>query len=194
MRALLTLLLIAVPTAAFAHPGHGLDLGLAAGLVHPLSGLDHVLAMLAVGVLAAVLGGRALLLVPAMFVGMMMVGFAFGASGVQVPFVELGIGLSALVIAGVAAAGRKISVSAAMALVGGFALFHGAAHGAEMPASVDGLQFALGLVLATVALHGAGMAMTVGLGRIAGTHGQMLARVGAGIVAAAGVGVLAGWV
>src|SRR5689334_19130800 len=131
MRAIVSLglaLLVLTPTAALAHPGHGPDLGLVTGFLHPLTGLDHVLCMVAVGVLAFVLGGRALWLVPLSFMGMMAVGFLLGASGVNLPYVELGIGLSSVVIGAAAAWGRPLPVGAAMALVGVFAIFHGHAH------------------------------------------------------------------
>src|SRR5690349_7778919 len=152
MRAIISLVVALVvlgPTAALAHPGHGVDIGLVAGFLHPLSGLDHILCMVAVGIFAAVLGGRALWLVPLSFVGMMTVGFVLGASGVDLPFVELAIGLSSVVIGAVAAWGRPMPVGAAMALVGAFAIFHGVAHGVEMPASSEGWQFAVGFVTAT---------------------------------------------
>src|SRR5690349_24680417 len=94
MRALLALLLIAVPTAALAHTGHGDTSGFVHGFMHPVGGLDHVLAMVAVGVFAFVLGGRALWLVPLSFVGMMAVGFVLGINGVTLPYSELAIALS----------------------------------------------------------------------------------------------------
>src|SRR3954469_17428459 len=97
MRALVTLLtflFIAIPTAAFAHPGHGPEIGAVAGFLHPMSGLDHILCMVAVGAFAVVLGGRALWLLPLSFVGTMAVGFTLGVSGIDLPYVELMIGLS----------------------------------------------------------------------------------------------------
>ena len=149
MRALLALLLVLVPSAAFAHTGHGDTAGFISGFMHPVGGLDHVLAMVAVGVFAYVLGGRALILVPLAFVGMMAVGFLLGVGQVDLPFVELGIALSSVVIGGVAAMGRAMPVAGAMALVGAFAVFHGHAHGAEMPANAAGFEYALGFVAAT---------------------------------------------
>src|SRR5262249_41225413 len=109
-------------TPAFAHPGHGTD-GVLHGFAHPIGGLDPLLAMVAVGVFAYVLGGRALWLVPAAFVSMMVVGFALGMGGVPLPGVELGIALSSIVIGGAAAFGRSIPVAIAMGLVGVFAIF-----------------------------------------------------------------------
>ncbi|MBI4922148.1 MAG: HupE/UreJ family protein [Devosia nanyangense] len=191
MRALLVALFILVPTAAFAHPGHGDAIGAAAGFLHPLGGLDHVLAMIAVGVFAVVLGGRALILVPLSFLGMMAVGYLLGVSGVQLPFVELGIGLSSVVIGGVAASGRSMPVAAAMSLVGAFAVFHGHAHGAEAPAG--GLDYALGLSAATALLHAAGIAGALAVARLADRHGRTIAQVAGGVFALGGIGVLAGW-
>lgn len=196
MRALASLLalgLVALPTAALAHTGQGDTAGFTAGIVHPLSGLDHVLAMVAVGVFAFVLGGRALWLVPLSFVGMMMVGFGLGVSGLTLPFAELAIALSSIVIGGVAALGRRMPVIAAMALVGGFAVFHGWAHGAEMPTDASGLTYALGFVAATALLHVAGIAASVGVAAVTGRYGRTLAQVAGGVFALGGVGVLAGW-
>ena len=193
MRALLSLVLIAIPTAAFAHTGHGDTSGFLHGFMHPIGGLDHVLAMVAVGVFAFVLGGRALILVPLAFVGMMAVGFLLGVSGVNLPFVELGIALSSVVIGGAAALGRPMPVAAAMALVGGFAVFHGFAHGVEMPADAGGLDYALGFVTATALLHAAGIAGAVLVARLAGQYGKAAARIAGVAFALGGAGVLAGW-
>jgi len=196
MRAIVSLLValaVLVPTAAFAHPGHGPEIGLIAGFLHPMSGIDHILCMVAVGVFAAVLGGRALWLVPLSFVGMMAVGFLLGANGVTLPFVELAIGLSSVVIGAVAAWGKPMPISAAIALVGAFAIFHGHAHGAEMPANAGGLQFALGFMTATALLHVAGIAGAVGVAKLAGRYGRPLARIAGVAFAVGGIGVLAGW-
>jgi urease accessory protein len=193
LASLLTLSLIVLPTAAFAHPGHGDAIGFVHGFMHPIGGLDHVLAMIAVGVFAFVLGGRALILVPLSFVGMMAVGFLLGANGVNVPFVELGIALSSVVIGAVAASGRSMPVAGAMSLVGLFAIFHGHAHGAEMPADAAGLEYAAGFMVATAALHAAGIAAAMGVAKLVGRHGRTLAQIAGGAFALGGVGVLAGW-
>lgn len=193
MRALLTALFVLIPTAAFAHPGHGDAVGFAAGFLHPIGGLDHILAMVAVGVFAFVLGGRALILVPLAFVGMMAVGFLLGVGGVDVPFVELGIALSSVVIGGVAALGKPMPVAAAMALVGAFAVFHGHAHGAEMPATASSFEFALGFIAATAVLHAAGIAAAMAGAKLVGRFGRPLAQVAGAVFALGGVGLLAGW-
>lgn len=193
MRVLLALLLALLPTAAFAHPGHGEAVGFMAGFLHPMGGLDHILAMVAVGVFAFVLGGRALWLVPMSFVGMMLVGFLLGVGHVDLPFVELGIALSSIVIGAAAAWGKPMPVAAAMSLVGVFAIFHGHAHGAEMPANEGGLEFALGFVAATALLHIVGVAGALGVARLSGRFGKPIARIAGAVFAVGGLGVLAGW-
>ena len=192
-RALLPLLFIALPTAALAHTGHGEASGFLHGFMHPVGGLDHVLAMVAVGVFAYVLGGKALWLVPLSFVLMMAVGFLLGLGQVDVPFVELGIALSSVVIGAAAAWGRPMPVAAAMSLVGVFAIFHGHAHGAEMPVDTSGLDYAAGFIVATALLHAAGIAAAMGVAKLVGKYGKPVAQVAGGLFALGGVGVLAGW-
>jgi urease accessory protein len=193
MRTILGLLLALVPTAAFAHTGHGDTAGLLHGFMHPIGGIDHVLAMVAVGVFAFVLGGRALLLVPLAFVGMMAVGFLLGVGQVELPFVELGIALSSIVIGAAAAWGKPMPVAAAMSLVGAFAIFHGHAHGAEMPAGALGFEYALGFTLATALLHLTGIATAMGGAKLVGRYGRTVTQVAGGLFALGGIGVLAGW-
>ena len=192
-RALLTLALIALPTAAFAHPGHAETAGLLSGFLHPVGGIDHILAMVAVGVFAFVLGGRALFLVPLAFVAMMAAGFLLGVSGVNLPFVELGIALSSIVIGAAAAWGKPMPVAAAMSLVGAFAVFHGHAHGSEMPANAAGVEYALGFLIATALLHLAGIGAAMGVARVVGKYGKPAAQLAGGLFALGGLGVLAGW-
>jgi urease accessory protein len=182
--------IILTPVAAFAHTGVGGTAGIAHGFMHPVSGMDHVLAMISVGFFAYTLGGRALLLVPAAFVAMMAAGGALGIAGVLVPFVELGIGLSIIVIGMAAALGRKMPTAAAMALVGAFAVFHGVAHGAEMPQDSSGLAYGLGFMLATALLHAAGIAACFAAARIIGSHGRLTARIGGGGAAIAGAALI----
>lgn len=186
-------IMVLSPTLAFAHTGVGDAVGFAHGFGHPLGGLDHVLAMVAVGVLAAVLGGRALWLVPLSFLAVMVLGFGVGLTQVNLPFVELGIALSSVVIGIAATLRRRLPVAAAMALVGTFAVFHGYAHGAEMPATTDGLGYAAGFLAATALLHLAGLAATLGLVNLTGRHARLLSRIAAGTIALGGAGLLAGW-
>ncbi|MHA6692178.1 HupE/UreJ family protein [Devosia sp. A449] len=185
------LALAAMPSMAFAHTDIGGG-GFTYGFLHPWSGLDHILAMVMVGLLAFQLGGRALWLVPATFISVMVLGGALGVAGFAVPFVEVGIALSVIVLGAVAALNVKAPVAAAMGLVGLFAIFHDHAHGAEMPALADGLSFGTGFVLATALLHGAGIGLGYTLGLAGNRYGSMVSRAAGGLAAVAGVGILTG--
>jgi urease accessory protein len=179
-------------TAAQAHTGVGDTGGFVHGFAHPISGIDHVLAMVAVGLLAAQLGGRALWMVPASFVSMMVVGGVLGVIGIGLPFVEIGIGLSVVVLGLAIAVGLHLPTVAAMALVGFFAVFHGHAHGAEMPETASGFAYGVGFILATAALHAAGIGLGLGIGRISGVSRGALQAAG-GTMALAGVAILVGY-
>src|SRR6187551_2356366 len=144
------------PAAALAHSGHGSAGGLVHGFVHPVTGIDHVLAMIAVGVLAAQYGSRALWLVPMSFLVAMATAGAIGMAGVPVQIVEAGIGLSVVVLGLMIAFQIKLPTLVAMAVVGFFALFHGYAQGSEMPNGPAGLSFAAGFLIATSLLLSAG--------------------------------------
>ena len=191
-RTLATLFLALLPTAALAHVGVGDTSGFAHGFLHPVSGIDHVLAMVAVGLFAAQLGGRALWLVPAAFVGTMALGGVLGLAGVALPFVEIGIALSVVVLGLAIASGWNHSLVVAMALVGFFAVFHGHAHGAEMPETASGLLYGLGFLLATATLHGAGVGFGLLLGRIGEVSGRQITKVTGGAMALVGVAILGG--
>jgi urease accessory protein len=153
--ALLALFALA-PALAQAHPGHGAANSFASGLNHPLQGLDHLLAMVAVGLWAAQLGGRSLWAVPATFVGVMSLGGMLGMMGIPLPMVETGILVSVLVLGMLITAAARLPLAAS-------ALFHGHAHGTEIPAAAGGLGYGAGFILATAALHGCG----IGLGLLA---------------------------
>lgn len=185
------LVFLGATAPALAHPGHGDAHGLLAGLIHPVGGLDHVLAMVAVGLFAAHLGGRALWAVPAAFVALMAFGGALAMNGAGLPFVETGIALSVVVFGLMLASGAALPVGLAAGLVGFFAIFHGQAHGAELPAGASSLAYAAGFVIATAALHGAGIGLGIGAGRLASTRAV---RFGGAAMAAAGAGLLAGWI
>lgn len=174
-------------TAALAHTGVGAASGLAAGFAHPIGGLDHVLAMIAVGILAAQQGGKSLWLVPLAFVGTMVIGGVLGISGVAVPFVEIGIVGSIVVLGAVIALGRQLPVAGAMAMVAALAIFHGHAHGTEMPASTSGAEYAAGFVFATALLHAFGIGLSVAVEKIAEKAAPVAVRAGGGAIAAAGV-------
>jgi urease accessory protein len=176
-------ILAALPVAAQAHTGvHPLGLidSAGAGFVHPFSGLDHLLTMIAVGLWAASLGGRAVWAVPSAFIALMTVGAGFGMAGVTLPWIETGIALSVVVVGLLVAALARVPVMLAAAIVGVFAVFHGQAHGAEMPAMAAPMQYALGFIAATVLLHGIGLAG--GLMR-EGSLSRLVLR-GAGVVVA----------
>ena len=125
----IALMSVAFCSIAYAHPGHGG--GLMAGITHPLFGLDHVLAMVAVGVWAFQLGGRARWLVPASFVGLMVVAGGVGMSGIALPMVEAGISTSVLVLGLLIAFSVRVTPAFGTGIVALFAIFHGYAHGAE---------------------------------------------------------------
>jgi urease accessory protein len=153
---LATLSLAFAPMLAHAHPGHGVH-GFSSGLAHPVHGLDHVLAMIAVGIWAAQLGGRAKWLVPASFVSVMAIGGALGMAGVAMPFAEQGILASVLILGVLIAAAVRLPLAASMGIVGLFALCHGHAHGLEMPGTATGLAYGAGFVIATALLHATGI-------------------------------------
>ncbi len=184
-RSWLAALIVLLPSLAEAHPGvPGHTHGFANGWWHPLSGLDHICAMVAVGLWAAQRGGRALWVVPTVFVSLMTIGGVLGMGGPGIPWVEQGIAVSVLVLGLFVAASIRLPLSLSVAMVGLFGMFHGYAHGAEMPATVSGLAYAAGFVLATVGLHLAG----VGLGLAARhNHAHRLVRLAGGVIAAAGV-------
>lgn len=160
---LLTVGAVAVlPQMALAHAGHYDSSAFLSGLTHPLGGADHVLAMVAVGLWAAVTGGRALWALPVAFVGAMLAGGGMGAMGINLPGVEPMI-LASIVLTGVLAAlAWRAPLSVGVAVVAVFGLFHGHAHGTEGPAS-GLLTYAAGFALATMALHFAGLGLGVAL-------------------------------
>lgn len=181
-----------LPAAAFAHTGVGQTSGFSHGFVHPITGLDHILAMVMVGVFAWQLGGRALWLVPMAFVALMAVGGGLGMAGIAMPYVEIGIALSVIVLGAVVALGLKAPTVVAMAVVGLFALFHGHAHGAEMPEAAGGFAYGAGFMLATALLHAAGVTLGFAVGKAGQRYGAAVVRATGGVAAVAGVGLLTG--
>lgn len=182
----LILLAFLLPSVALAHTGVGDTHGFVHGFTHPVGGLDHVLAMMAAGLLAAHFGGRALWLVPASFVALMAVGGALGFADARLPFVEIGIALSVIVLGLMVAFRTQMPILTAASLAGFFAIFHGQAHGAELPEGASAFSYALGFMLATAALHAAGIALAIALGRLAG-FGVRLAQAGGGAMAITGL-------
>lgn len=156
--ALLAAFALAAPLAQ-AHEGAGLAGGFMSGFAHPLLGWDHVVAMLAVGLWGAFLGAPALWLLPVVFPLVMAAGGALGVLGVPLPAVEIGIAVSAIALGGVVAGALRPPLWVAALLVALFAIFHGHAHGTELPQAANPLAYSLGFVVATGALHLAGIAL-----------------------------------
>lgn len=173
-----------LPSLAHAHVGVGDTVGFAHGVGHPLGGIDHVLTMVAVGLWAAQRGERAFWFIPATFVLVMALGGFLGTMGVLVRFAEQGIVLSVLVLGVLVAAAVRLPLFASALIVGLFAVFHGHAHGAEMPANASGLLYGAGFVFATALLHALGISMallTPRLGR------SSLVRASGGVIAMCGL-------
>lgn len=173
-----TLAAILAPGTALAHPGHGF--GFLEGVTHPLTGADHLAAMLAIGLWAAVLGGRAIWALPLAFMAALAMGGAAGhAFGTVLPGVEPGILASVMVLGAVTALALRVPPLAALVAVAGFGLVHGLAHGAESPANFA--PYAAGFVLASAALHGLGLLLgrslwlARGLGALTALAGVALA-------------------
>lgn len=160
-----------------AHPGDHAVQDFAGGLAHPFLGLDHLLAMIAIGLWSAQQGGRALWAVPAAFLCAMLVGGGLAAADLALPQVETGIALSVLTLGLLIATRRTWAVPAGMLIAAGFAVFHGYAHGLDMPLAASPMPYMLGLVLATIGLHGVGLAGSL-IGR------QAIQWAGAGIATA----------
>jgi urease accessory protein len=152
-------LLLASATATWAHAEHGAATGFLAGMAHPVSGFDHVLAMVAVGLWGAQLGNPALWALPVVFPLIMACGGLLGLLGLPLPGVEFGIALSGVVLGFAVATRKRPPLWLAIALVAIFAIFHGHAHGTELPEGADGLRYSLGFVIATGALHACGIAI-----------------------------------
>ncbi|MBB3350186.1 HupE/UreJ family protein [Rhizobium lentis] len=189
---LLALAAIALPAVAAAHPAIGEAAGFSHGFAHPISGLDHILAMVMVGVFAFQFGGRAVWLVPTTFVLVMALGGLLGVSAINVPFVETGIALSVVVLGAVVAFNVKAPLAATAGIIGLFAIFHGHAHGAEMPENAAGGAYAAGFMVATALLHAAGLALGYAVGHAGKRQGVLVTRTAGSIAALAGVGLLSG--
>jgi len=156
---ILMLMIAALPSPAMAHDGTGLAGGFAAGFSHPLSGFDHMLAMVAVGIWGAFLGRPLIYALPMLFPSAMALGGGLGMVGVPVPPVELGIAISVVVLGAMILFALRLPVAAACAIVAVFALFHGYAHGMELPSAADPIGYSAGFVLCTGILHLAGIAL-----------------------------------
>lgn len=186
---LATAALAATAAPAFAHLDPAEHGSLMAGFTHPLSGLDHILVMIAVGLWAAQIGGRALWIVPSAFVGTMAIGFALAMAGMPLPFVEPAILASIVALGLLVAMAVRMNVFAGAVVVGVFALFHGYAHGGELGAA-GALPFSAGFVIATAMLHASGIGLGLAIGRL--SAGKNLTRVLGGLTALAGLSLILG--
>jgi urease accessory protein len=149
------------PSAALAHSGSGEASGYMLGFAHPFQGVDHILAMVAVGVLAGAAGGRFCWLAPLAFIAAMIAGFAASRAGLDLPLVEPGIAISGVALLALAALSGRIGTGLVAVLIGLFAVLHGHAHGTEMDSGANGVAYVLGFVAATAALHAAGLAAVI---------------------------------
>ena len=181
----LPLLLLSLwPLAAHAHQTADMGSGFATGFLHPLTGIDHVLAMLAVGMWGAQLGAPAIWVLPIAFPLVMSLGGVVGILGVPLPAVEPGIALSVIVLGACIAFDRRPPLFVAGAIVSMFAIFHGYAHGTELPNQSSAIAFSVGFVLATGTLHLIG----IGIGTVTHLrHGMRLLRAGGGLISLAGL-------
>ncbi len=183
------LMAVACSLAVFSANAHGVSGGgLMNGLAHPVFGSDHLLAMVAVGILSVQIGGRAIWTVPSTFLVFMLVGGVLGMFDVPFPAVELGIALSVLILGIAIALARKLPTLVAMIFVGFFGAFHGYAHGAEMPTVVEPALYALGFLLSTAGLHIAGVFIGIISERI--SRGDVILRVIGVYIAAMGLYIL----
>lgn len=176
--------LAATAAPAFAHLNPEEHGSFMAGFSHPLFGLDHILVMVAVGLWAAQIGGKALWGVPAAFVATMAIGFGLALAGVDLPFVEPAILASVVALGLLVAMAVKLDTAASAAIVAVFALFHGHAHGGEL-GSAGALEFGAGFVVATALLHVAGIGLGLGIARLSG--GGAAARILGAVTALAGL-------
>ena len=180
----LGLLELTAPSNAWAHIQAGEVGGFLSGMHHPISGWDHVLAMVAVGLWGAQLGAPAMWLLPITFPMVMSLGAMMGLLGIPLPGVEIGIALSALVLGAMVLTEKRPPLWVAAVIVGFFAIFHGHAHGTELPAGQSGLLYSMGFVMATGGLHGVG----IGIGLIhRWAAGRVILRVAGAGVAVAGI-------
>jgi urease accessory protein len=181
---LIALTTVLWPGTAWAHIGSGEAGGFLTGLQHPVSGLDHVLAMIAVGLWGAQLGAPAIWLLPVAFPMMMAFGGMLGLMGMPLPGVEVGIAVSAVVLGFMVFTEARAKLVIALVIVAFFAIFHGHAHGTELPEGQSGLLYSMGFVTATGCLHGVGI--TIGL-----VHrwdiGRIAMRVAGAVVLVAGL-------
>ena len=194
LRATITVLLAAlyclsVATPVLAHSGEGYGGGFVAGFTHPILGWDHVAAMVAVGLWGAFLGAPAIWILPVVFPLVMAFGAVAGIVGIPVPAVETGIALSAVVLGLMIVFTVRPPIWVAAVIVGAFAIFHGYAHGTELPATVNAFAYAVGFVVSTGLLHLIGIAFGL---LVKWPAGRVAVRGAGGLISLAGVAFLTG--
>jgi urease accessory protein len=183
------LALASISFPAMAHTGEGVAGGFIAGFLHPVGGLDHLLAMVAVGMWGAFLGRPLIWVLPVTFPLMMVVGGVLGIGGVPLPFVEIGIAASVIALGAAIAAAWRAPVPIAVLIVGIFAVFHGHAHGTELPEAAAPEAYAMGFVICTGLLHFTGIC----LGLVTKfPRGAMALRAGGALIAVVGIWILFG--
>ena len=187
IRRCIVLLLLLLPVTASAHSETGSVGGFISGFLHPITGLDHIVAMVAVGLWGAYLGAPAMWLLPVIFPVVMALGGALGVLGVPVPAVETCIALSGIMLGLAVAVAAKPPLWVAGVMVGFFAIFHGHAHGAEVPAAANAMTYSVGFVLATGLLHLSGIALGL---LVRWPWGRVLVRAGGAVIALIGFGFL----
>lgn len=175
----------------FGHEGAGIAGGFVSGFLHPILGWDHVAAMIAVGLWGAFLGSPAIWILPIVFPLVMAFGGALGVAGVPVPAVETGIAVSAVVLGAMVVFAARPPIWIAAVIVGAFAIFHGHAHGTELPGAANPLAYSVGFVIATGLLHLCGIVFGL---LVRWPTGKIAVRTGGGVIALAGVGFLTGLV
>ncbi len=183
------MILLAFMGAASAHEASGISGGFISGFMHPILGWDHVVAMVAVGLWGAFLGSPAIWILPVVFPLVMAFGGALGVIGVPVPAVETGIAASAVVLGAMVAFAVRPPIWVAAVIVGAFAIFHGHAHGTELPNAANPLSYSVGFVLSTGLLHLSGIAFGL---LVRWPAGKVAVQAGGGLIALAGVGFLTG--
>jgi urease accessory protein len=183
-RSFITLFLLLYPLTVFAHKRGGEAIGFAGGFLHPISGLDHILAMVAVGMWGAQLGAPAMWVLPVVFPMVMALGGMMGLMGIKLPGIELCIALSALALGFAVCREARPKLWIAAIIVGIFAIAHGHAHGTELPLGADGALYSIGFVIATGLLH----ALGIGIGLVhRWPAGAIALRVAGAVVAMGGV-------
>jgi urease accessory protein len=185
----LAIFLLIFSSIASAHEGGGVVGGFTSGFLHPLLGWDHVAAMVAVGLWGAFLGNPAIWILPVVFPLVMAIGGALGVLGIPLPAVEVAIAASAVVLGLMVAFATRPPIWVAAVLVGAFAIFHGHAHGTELPNAANPLAYSLGFVIATGLLHLSGIAFGL---LVRWPMGKFAVQAGGGVIALAGVGFLTG--